>query len=170
MLSNSRKSDRIWKGCLQWEKMLIDIITARKRSCGKVMFLQVSVILLTGGGVGGWVSQDALQAPPPPQMENPPMENPPGWRTPLDGEPPPDGEPPDGEPPRMENPPGWRTPPRSMCGRYASYWNAFLFNRMNIIPDEAYFNIPLNSIVKFCFFFLLEFAYIAVPNNFTCVG
>ena len=26
-----------------------DIITARKRSCGKVMFLQVSVILLTGG-------------------------------------------------------------------------------------------------------------------------
>ena len=27
------------------------IFTARKRSCGKVMFLQVSVILLTGGGV-----------------------------------------------------------------------------------------------------------------------
>ena len=27
------------------------IITARKRSCGKVMFLQVSVILSTGGGV-----------------------------------------------------------------------------------------------------------------------
>ena len=30
-------------------------ITARKRSCGKVMFLQVSVILFTGGvpGAGG---------------------------------------------------------------------------------------------------------------------
>ena len=28
----------------------IVIITARKRSCGKVMFLQVSVILFTGGG------------------------------------------------------------------------------------------------------------------------
>ena len=26
------------------------VITARKRSCGKVMFLQVSVILFTGGG------------------------------------------------------------------------------------------------------------------------
>ena len=26
------------------------IFTARKRSCGKVMFLQVSVILFTGGG------------------------------------------------------------------------------------------------------------------------
>ena len=32
------------------EGMLKPIITARKRSCGKVMFLQVSVILLTGGG------------------------------------------------------------------------------------------------------------------------
>ena len=28
---------------------IADIFTARKRSCGKVMFLQVSVILLTGG-------------------------------------------------------------------------------------------------------------------------
>ena len=49
------------------------IFTARKRSCGKVMFLQVSVILLTGGGCvsqhalqvyltgGGCVSQHALQ-------------------------------------------------------------------------------------------------------------
>ena len=27
------------------------IITARKRSCGKVMFLHLSVILFTGGGV-----------------------------------------------------------------------------------------------------------------------
>ena len=29
------------------------IFTARKRSCGKVMFLQVSVILFTGGGGSG---------------------------------------------------------------------------------------------------------------------
>ena len=36
------------------------VVTARKRSCGKVMFLQVSVILFTGGGVGV-LSQHALQ-------------------------------------------------------------------------------------------------------------
>ena len=36
------------------------IVTARKRSCGKVMFLQVSVILFTGGsGLGGICSQGA---------------------------------------------------------------------------------------------------------------
>ena len=76
-------------------------------------------------------------------MENPP--SPPDGEPPLDGEPPPDGEPPqmenppDGEPPQMENPhrmenspPDGETPPprRSMCGRYASYWNAFLFLKM----------------------------------------
>ena len=35
----------------------VTIFTARKRSCGKVMFLQVSVILFTGVGclVRGWV-------------------------------------------------------------------------------------------------------------------
>ena len=31
----------------------MNVITARKRSCGQVMFLQVSVILPTGGGVLG---------------------------------------------------------------------------------------------------------------------
>ena len=35
------------------------IITARKRSCGKVMFLQVSAILFTEGGAGGAWSQGA---------------------------------------------------------------------------------------------------------------
>ena len=30
------------------------VITARKRSCGKVMFLHLSVILFTGGGVSVW--------------------------------------------------------------------------------------------------------------------
>ena len=53
------------------------------------MFLQVSVC----PPGGGWVSQDALPAPPPRDGE------PPRWRTP------PDGTPPDGEPPPMQNPP-----------------------------------------------------------------
>ena len=32
---------------------VINVVTARKRSCGKVMFLQVSVILFIWGGVPG---------------------------------------------------------------------------------------------------------------------
>ena len=103
------------------------------------MFLHVSVILLTGG-----VSRET-----PPGTK----ENPPGTRhTPPDqGEPPRDqAHPPGprrtppgpGTPPRpRRTPPGPRHPPpdqgeppreehcsiRSMSGRYASYWNAFLF-------------------------------------------
>ena len=44
--------ERLTKSCLchYWKGIkVIYIITARKRSCGKVMFLQVSVILSTGG-------------------------------------------------------------------------------------------------------------------------
>ena len=61
-----------------------------------------------------------------------------GWRTPPDGDPPRWRTPP-GDP-GMEIPPGWRPPRwrthppreadssiRSTSGRYASYWNAFLF-------------------------------------------
>ena len=76
-----------------------------QRSWGKVMFLQASVILLTGG------------VPPPlPRNQTPPPE-----QTPLGNT-----YPPNYVPPRdYVYPP----PPRgrSMCGRYASYWNAFLF-------------------------------------------
>ena len=72
---------------------LIYIFTARKRSYGKVMFLQVSVILLTGGwgvGIPSCLASPRMENPaPPPGMEKPPLR-------------------------------------RSMCGRYASYWNAFL--------------------------------------------
>ena len=44
-----------WFGPDWWSLGQKHIITARKRSCGKVMFLQVSVILFTGGvpGPGG---------------------------------------------------------------------------------------------------------------------
>ena len=41
-------------------RMFFAVFTVRNRSCGKVMFLQVSVIVFTGGG-GGVVSQHALQ-------------------------------------------------------------------------------------------------------------
>ena len=61
------------------------------------------------------------QGEPPPGKENPPsMETPPGKENPPPGQ---------GEPPQQGDPPGKETPPpsiRSMSGRYASYWNAFL--------------------------------------------
>ena len=139
-----------------WAKV---IFTGRNEVVAKVMFLQVSVCP-QGGCLhqcmlgchtpqmenppppDGEPSPDGEppldgEAPPdgeppkdgePPWMENPPpwMENPPGWRTP-----------PDGDPPKMQNPPRWRTPREadssiwSMSGRYASYWNAFLFHKNN---------------------------------------
>ena len=115
------------------------LITGRNVAA-KVMFLHVSVILFTGGVSG--------QAPPagrpPKDQAGPPPRT---MQThPRQGEPPPDqadtppprqGEPPrPGRPPRQGEPPHRtrQTPPReedcsirSMSGRYASYWNAFLF-------------------------------------------
>ena len=73
-------------------------------------------VCLSTGGVG------IPRTPPvdgPPGMETPPDGDTPGWRSPRDG-----------EPPGIETPPG--EPPRSMCGRYTSYWNAFLFILANI--------------------------------------
>ena len=110
----------------------------------------------------------------PPRMEEPPPDG--------EGEPPsPDGEPPlDGEPPRMENPPRWRTPPdgeppleadssiRSTSGRYASYWNAFLFFKedctyLTVELCRAFFskNNAFLALTTFVFNFLIEF----LPNN-----
>ena len=99
------------------------------------MFLQVSVILSTGGGRGvsgepPWTRQTPPdQGEPPRTKENPPDQaDPPGSRrTPPDqGEPPLD----QADPPRIkENPPPREEDCsiRSMSGRYASYWNAILF-------------------------------------------
>ena len=102
------------------------IITGRNEVVAKVMFLHVSVILLTGG-----VSREppqTRQTPPPWTKEKHPprtKENPPG----PDRPPPGPGRP--THPWTKEN-----TPPReehcsirSMSGRYASYWNAFLFGK-----------------------------------------
>ena len=99
------------------------IVTGRNEVVAKVMFLHVSVILLTGGSPEN----------PPPQDQG---EPPPGSRrTPPDQADPPPG--PRRTPPRPGRPPPGprKTPPpqeehcsiRSMSGRYASYWNAFLY-------------------------------------------
>ena len=131
-----------------------------QRSWAKVMFLQVSVILSTGGGsasVHAGIPPPWEQTPPrsrPPRDQAPPTTEPPGAdtrpgpgtprdQTPQSRHPPRADTPPPWEqkpsprsrhPPRSRNPPPEQTPPReadasirSMSGRYASYWNAFLF-------------------------------------------
>ena len=86
-----------------------------QRSWAKVMFLQASVILLTGGGL----PQCMLGYPPGPDpplapLVHPLWHPPPLWHLPS-------GTPPSGTPPPRADP-----GIRSMSGRYASYWNAFL--------------------------------------------
>ena len=76
-----------------------------QRSCEGYVF--TGVCLSTGGG-----SASVHAGIPPPRDHAPPGPDPPGTR-----------------PPRTR-PPRDQTPPRERCyccGRYASYWNAFLF-------------------------------------------
>ena len=84
------------------------------------MFLHLSIILFTGGR-GSAQPPDAghPNADPPPQ----------GWAGPPDADPPPLGR-----PSQMQTPLGLGRSPRcrppiwSTSGRYASYWNAYLFS------------------------------------------
>ena len=105
------------------------IITGRNEVVAKVMFLHVSVILFTGGGLQRTPLRH--QADTPPDLADPPAGRPPSRENPPD----------QADHPGRENPPGTGRPPRqgeptpreedcsirSMSGRYASYWNAFLF-------------------------------------------
>ena len=86
------------------------------------MFLQPSVILLMGGGVclsACWDTHPSPRAdtppgpdtPLPPQRSTPPEQTPPGSRPPWEQTPPREAD----------------SSIRSTRGRYASYWNAFLF-------------------------------------------
>ena len=107
------------------------IFTGRNEAMAKVMFLLVCVILFTGGSASVHAG-----IPPHAQKQTPLRSRPPQKQTPL---PPESREPPLGSihthPPRSRPPwetdtPRKQTPSpgtRSMSGRYASYWNAFLF-------------------------------------------
>ena len=126
------------------------------------MFLKVSVILSTWGGLRR-TPPDQGEPPqtrqtPPRTKENPPRprRTPPGpRRTPQTRQTPSPGprrtpRTKENPPQTKENPPGTKenpppqtrqTPPpeedcsiRSMSGRYASYWNAFLFSINDLIP------------------------------------
>ena len=90
---------------------LVIIFTGRNEVVAKVIFLHLSVILFTGGGGSASVHAGIQPAPPP------------GSR----------------------HPPGADTPPReadsgirSISGRYASYWNAFLLAK-EASQDFIYF-------------------------------
>ena len=114
------------------------VITGRNEVVAKVMFLQVSVIhsVHRGRGISG--------------------EPPPAGRTPLDqgesprdqGDPPGPGRNPPGPgrtPQTRQTPPDQADPPqeedcsiRSMSGRYASYWNAFLLPIRSSCWDQRF--------------------------------
>ena len=89
-------------------------ITGRNEVVAKVMFLHLFVILFTGGGC---LPRCMLG-----------YHTPPGADTP------------------QSRPPGADTPPRirSMSGRYASYWNAFLFNNVTLLNQTI---LPVHSVV-----------------------
>ena len=126
-------------GIFQIRTFEIQIITGRNEVVAKVMFLHVCVILFTGGVLrAGRTPPD--QTPPgsrhPPWSRHPPDQTPP---SPPDQTPPPSREqtpPQDQTPPPPEQRPPTPTPLpreadsgiRSMSGRYASYWNAFLLS------------------------------------------
>ena len=120
-----------------------------QRSCGQgYVFTRVCDSVHRGGG---GLPQCMLGDPPEggtPGKEAPQKKAPPWEGDPLEGDPPPqeggprEGDPPEGDPlpplegglpprrrPPKGGPPRRRSLPgiRSMSGRYASYWNAFLF-------------------------------------------
>ena len=135
------------------------IFTGRNEVVAKVIFLHLSVIHSVHRGV---LPQCMLGYPPgadPPGADTPPPRS----RHPPTAEPPPPGSSPPPPPP----PPGADSSIRSTSGRYASYWNAFLFvvyylsidcefmaaschNRLKIndLPsNESKFHVPLCCVV-----------------------
>ena len=132
-----------------------DIFIGRNEVVAKVIFLHLSVILFTGG-VSASVHAEIPHPPgadTPRQQTSPGSRHPPGSRhTPWEQTHPPEQTlpweqtPPGSRHPRSRHPPGAdtpspeQTPPRadtpppgantgirSKSSRYASYWNAFLF-------------------------------------------
>ena len=122
----------------------------------KVMFLHLSVILFRGG-----VSQHVMgQTPPSPRKtpgRHPQEDRPAPGRHPED--PTPGRQTPQGrhqeDPPQEDRPRGSRHPPADgyCCGRYASYWNAFLLHTLISVLNknqvEDLCEIPLDKSLSF---------------------
>ena len=123
--------------------MISHLITARKRSCDKVMFSEVfvcpqgslSLVPCLFGRVGVSLSLVPCSFQGVSLTESPPGQRSPGQRvpwteTPLEGDPwtknPPDRDPLNRDP--LDRDPLDRDPPCTVkSGQRVSYWNAFLF-------------------------------------------
>ena len=124
----------------------------------KVIFLHLFVILFTGG-----VCLNACWDTTPPR-NRPPRADPLGSRPPWSRLPPPGADPPRTDTPRDQTPPRTRPPRadnpppppreadssiRSMSGRYASYWNAFLLCLQPTLRLRFSFPVVFNN-AKLC--------------------
>ena len=103
------------------------ISVLRDNEVAKVMSLQVSICPQEGVCLSACWDTTPPQEQTPPGTRHPPRSRHPHPRTrhpPWEQTPPPGADRPDQAPPLEQNPP----PPRDgyCCGRYASYWNAFL--------------------------------------------
>ena len=110
------------------------LVTGRNEVVAKVMFLQASVILSTGGCLPQCML--GYHSHPPGSRHPHGSRHPPGSRHPLGADTPPGSRYPPGVDtpsradtslPREQTPQEAGSGIRSMSGRYASYWNTFLF-------------------------------------------
>ena len=93
-------------------------ITGRNEVVGKVIFLQLSVILFTGGGVSSRETSPCQGEPPPPATRENSPPPPPGRTPPARENPPPL---PGRTPPARENPPCQGEPPPPPRKQTAAY-------------------------------------------------
>ena len=110
-------------------------ITGRNEVVAKVIFLHLSAILFTGGVCLSACWDTTTQSRHPSRADTPPEQTPPWSRHPPGSRHTPPEQTPLEQTPPWEQTPRSRPPPweadsgiRSMTGRYASYWNAFLFS------------------------------------------
>ena len=106
-----------------------------QRSCEGYVFIPVCHSVQRGGGVclnACWDTTPLGADPPPPPLD----QAPPGADTPRPG------SPQTRHPPGAGIPPGADTPPYQAdgycCGRYASYWNAFLSLFVDKLIDSKF--------------------------------
>ena len=120
---------------------LHDIKFDHKRSCGKVMFLHLSVILFTGGGREG-------VCPPPPWMQTPK-----GWadlprcRTTMVGQTSPDADPPHSDPPWVGQTP--HTCSQQAGGTHPTGIHTCLY--IFLVTSEAKIHIPKRKLTRLQF-------------------
>ena len=119
------------------------LINGRNEVVAKVMFLLVSVILLTGQGC---LSQCMLGYHPPPEANTPKKQTPPEADTPRGRHPPEADTPLEADtllpeadtPPEAAHPPQQTTAYGQWAARFATYWNAVLlyFTIISVLVED----------------------------------